>query len=270
VDSYPVEERHGWVWVYLGDRSALPPIPTLPGEDEPGWRAVRGEYSWRAHYTRVVENAVDIAHTPFLHARSFGNPDAPVMPDHEVIEEEHRVSIEVRLPGRQPKGLARWLMPSGSNRVRLGVWPPSVNWLDATFPNGWRMVLMLANLPVDEHTTRSFWLQRRSFFLSPLADPIARALSRRILSEDLQTVEAQGSSPVPLSVATELSTRSDALSLAYRRRLAQLGGDRLDIGTAATRAAAGRYSAIASPARQRWRGPWVVPAVPGEERKGEE
>jgi phenylpropionate dioxygenase-like ring-hydroxylating dioxygenase large terminal subunit len=262
VDSYPVEERYGWVWVYLGDRdeAARPPIPSIPGYGEPSWRAVRGEFTWRAHYTRVVENAVDIAHTPFLHARSFGNPEAPVMPDHKVIEDEWTISIDVTLPGR----LSRLLLPAGLNNVRLGVWPPSVNWLDATFPNGWRMVLLLASLPVDEHTTRSFWLQQRTFFRNPFADPIARALSLRILREDLRTVESQGGSPVPLSGASELSTRSDALSLAYRRRLAQLAGERLDVATAAKWAAERRYSAIASPARRERPGVWVLPAVPRE------
>ena len=264
VDSYPVVERDGWIWAFLGDapEADRPPLPEIPGVDLSGWRAVRGEWSWRAHYTRVVENAVDIAHTPFLHARSFGNPEAPVMPDHEVIEAGGAVSIDVSLPMPTPRGLTRLLLPPGSNRVRLGVWPPAVNWLDATFPNGWRMVLLLANLPVDEGHTRTFWLQRRTFFTSPLADPIARALSRQILGEDLQTVEGQGASAVPLSVAAELSTRSDALSLAYRRRLGAMQANRLDAAAAVRAAADGRPLALPSPGRRAHPGAWVVPAAP--------
>jgi phenylpropionate dioxygenase-like ring-hydroxylating dioxygenase large terminal subunit len=264
VDSYPVVERDGWIWAFLGDlpEAERPAVPEVPGLDLTGWRAVRGQWTWRAHYTRVVENAVDIAHTPFLHARSFGNPQAPVMPDHGVIEAGDAISIDVSLPMPTPRGLARLLFPPGANRVRLGVWPPAVNWLDATFPNGWRMVLLLANLPVDEGHTRTFWLQRRNFFTSPIADPIARALSRQILGEDLLTVEGQGSSAVPLTVAEELSTRSDVLSLAYRRRLAAMQADRLDAAAAARAAAAGRYLALPSPERRTRPGAWVVPAAP--------
>lgn len=264
VDSYPVVEREGWIWVFLGDlpEAERPMVPEIPGVDLTGWRAVRGEWTWRAHYTRVVENAVDIAHTPFLHARSFGNPAAPVMPDHAALDAGSAISIDVSLPMPTPRGLTRLLFPAGSNRVRLGVWPPAVNWLDATFPNGWRMVLLLANLPVDEGHTRTFLLQRRNFFTSWFADPIARALSRQILGEDLETVEGQGASPVPLTVADELSTRSDVLSLAYRRRLAAMQADRLDLAAAAQAAAAGRHLALPSPGRRARPGVWVVPAAP--------
>ena len=266
VDSYPVEERYGWVWLFLGDLDAArrPPIPPLPGYGEPGWRAVRGQTTWRAHYTRVVENAVDIAHTPFLHARSFGNPDEPEMPEHEVTEDTWSCSIEVSLATPEPKGLTRLFLTPGPKRIRLGVWPPAVNWLDATFPNGWRMLLLLANLPVDEGTTLTFWLQLRTFLLSPIADPVARALSLQILDEDRATVEAQGASPVPLSVTGDLSTRADALSLSYRRRLARLAGDTIDLAAVARLAKAGRYAAIPSPARREdpSANSFVLPSVP--------
>lgn len=266
VDSYPVEERYGWVWLFLGDLEAekRPPLPPLPGYGESGWRAVRGQYTWRAHYTRVVENAVDIAHTPFLHAKSFGNPEQPEMPEHEVIEDLWSSSIEVSLATPEPKGVTRLFVSPGSKRIRLGVWAPAVNWLDASFPNGWRMVLLLANLPVDAGTTLTYWLQLRTFFLNPFADPIARALSLQILNEDRATVEAQGASPVPLSVMGDLSTRADALSLAYRRRLARLASNALDGGTVARLAQEGRYAAIPSPARRADPSAhsFVLPAVP--------
>ncbi len=266
VDSYPVEERYGWVWLFLGDLEAerRPPIPPIPGYGEPGWRTVRGQYTWRAHYTRVVENAVDIAHTPFLHARSFGNPDEPEMPEHEVTEDTWSSSIDVTLATPEPKGLTRLILPAGSQRIRLGVWAPAVNWLDASFPNGWRMVLLLANLPVDEATTLTYWLQLRTFLLSPIVDPVARALSRQILDEDRATVEAQGASPVPLSVTGDLSSRADALSLSYRRRLARLAGDAIDTAAVARWTQEGRHAVIPSPARRddTAASSFVLPAVP--------
>ena len=42
-----------------------------------GFRAITGEFAWKANYERVLENGVDIAHAPFVHAGSFGNPDSP-------------------------------------------------------------------------------------------------------------------------------------------------------------------------------------------------
>jgi phenylpropionate dioxygenase-like ring-hydroxylating dioxygenase large terminal subunit len=210
----------------------------------------------------VVENAVDIAHTPFLHANSFGNPEEPEMPEHEVTEDTWSSSIEVSLATPAPKGVTRLFVTPGSKKIRLGVWAPAVNWLDATFPNGWRMVLLLANLPVDEGTTLTYWLQLRTFLLNPIADPIARTLSLQILNEDRATVEAQGASPVPLSVTGDLSTRADALSLSYRRRLAGLADHAIDTATVARWLQQGRYSAIPSPARRDERSAFVIPSVP--------
>lgn len=95
-------------------------------------------------------------------------------------------------------------------------------------------------------------------------DPVARALSLQILGEDRATVEAQGASPVPLSVTGDLSTRADALSLSYRRRLARLAGDTIDTAAVARLTQEGRYAALPSPARRDdpSASSFVLPAVP--------
>lgn len=47
VDSYPVEERGGFVWLFFGSKSLpkdeRPPIPIVPELEDPNWRAVYGE-----------------------------------------------------------------------------------------------------------------------------------------------------------------------------------------------------------------------------------
>jgi phenylpropionate dioxygenase-like ring-hydroxylating dioxygenase large terminal subunit len=255
VDSYPVEERYGWIWAFLGDlpEPERPPLPPLPELDEPGLRAVRGEFTWAAHYARVVENTVDIAHTPFLHARSFGNAERPVMPDYEVEVGECSLSITVSLEAPAPKGLAKLLWRGGQNRVTLAIHMPSVNRLETMFTNGWRMVILFAHLPVDEYTTLTRFIQLRSFMRSPLADGLARRFSLRILEEDRATVESQHPSVMPTAPGAELGTRSDALSIAYRKLRAEYveRGWRVD-HQAARRAAEGegRLVVIPSPRRR--------------------
>lgn len=221
VDSYPVEERHGWIWVFLGDLPAgeRPPIPPLPEFGQAGWRAVRGEFTWQTNFTRVVENAVDIAHTPFVHANSFGNRDDPVMPDYDVQQGEYSLSTTVSLPAPRARGLSKYVASGGHNTVTLGIYMPSVNRIEATLPNGWRTILLIANLPVDERRTLTRFIQLRNFLGSPLADAFARRLSMQVLAEDRPTVESQNPPVVPLEPGADLSTRSDALSLAYRKLL---------------------------------------------------
>jgi phenylpropionate dioxygenase-like ring-hydroxylating dioxygenase large terminal subunit len=86
VDSYPVEERHGWVWVFMGDNPEEDrvPIPDMSFMEDPSYRMVRGTWHWDANYERVVENGTDQSHTPFVHGGVFGNPDEPEVTDFEI------------------------------------------------------------------------------------------------------------------------------------------------------------------------------------------
>lgn len=272
VDSYPVEERHGWVWVFLGDLppDERPPIPAFPEVEQPGFRTVRGEFTWKAHYSRVTENAVDIAHTPFVHRNSFGNLERPVMPTYEVQVDGTGLSAEVELDAPSPKGPAKWMRMEGKNRVGLGIYMPNLNRIDGTMANGWRTILFMSNLPIDENTTLTRFIQVRNFMLHPLADVLAKRLSLRILQEDQPTVEAMYSAIEP-RLATELHTKSDAMSIAYRQQLkkyADLGWqiDHREVQRA--HAEEGRILLIPSPHRRKadLEKAWVLEEVPTVKR----
>jgi phenylpropionate dioxygenase-like ring-hydroxylating dioxygenase large terminal subunit len=70
VDSYPVEERYGLVFAFLGDLPAAerPPILEAPEWEADGWTTLTMEYHWGAHYERVMENGIDVTHAEFSHA----------------------------------------------------------------------------------------------------------------------------------------------------------------------------------------------------------
>jgi nitrite reductase/ring-hydroxylating ferredoxin subunit len=66
VDSYPVQEKYRFVWVFLGDlpEEERPPIPNWDEHfNDPSLRAVEGQFLWNANYERVMENGCDIAPT---------------------------------------------------------------------------------------------------------------------------------------------------------------------------------------------------------------
>lgn len=79
VDAYPVTERFGIVWAFLGDlpEQECPPLPQWPERDEPGRRRIQGEFSWAAHVDRVVEGGPDVVHGPFVHRGTFGRSPRP-------------------------------------------------------------------------------------------------------------------------------------------------------------------------------------------------
>lgn len=69
--SYPCEERHGFIWGYIGDVEKFPPPPLeLESEvegDEYHVRPFELDYVWEAPWPLVMDNNIDLAHGPFLH-----------------------------------------------------------------------------------------------------------------------------------------------------------------------------------------------------------
>ena len=128
TDTYPSVERYGFIWAFIGDlpEDERPPLPELPGLDAvagaeaEGYRMVEGEFLWNANVERVIENGADIAHAPFVHAGSFGNPDQPRGRPTTTIEEIwsddgeflRAIFAEVDLDPPPAKGMWKYLRKS--------------------------------------------------------------------------------------------------------------------------------------------------------------
>lgn len=271
VDSYPTQERYGFVWVFLGDlpESERPPIPELPEFDQPGFRPLYGDFMWNAHYSRVVENGLDISHTPFVHQGSFGNREKPQMPEYEVQHGPYSASGSVVLTAPRPRGLWGLIQRRRKNEVRasVAVYMPHITRLDLELGNGWRTIVFDANVPVDDHTTRTLWLQLRNFFRAGWADGDATRRMLQIFEEDAPIVEAQTPRRLPYELGAELHVRSDALAVAYRklRKRAFDAGWGIDHETIAREFSGRREVVIPSPtrrARPDLAGAWVFPEIP--------
>ncbi len=270
VDSYPVEERYGWVWGFLGDLppDQRPPLPPFPEFEARGWRAVRGRFNYKAHYTRVIENAVDIAHTPFMHRNSFGNTGNPVMPPYDVIVDDPALNACLVLESPRPKGLAGFVMGGTSrNELTLSVFGPAVASLKSSFSNGWSLIVFFAATPVDENLTITRFVQLRSFLRLKRTDDFARKLSLQILAEDQPAVEGQHPDTISSLDAQELSTRADALPIEYRRMLRRYSQMGWELDTRRVRQIAGEQKqvrVIPCPARNdlELTNAWVLDAAP--------
>lgn len=270
VDSYPVEDRYGWIWVFLGDLSAAerPPIPPFPEFGQPGWRAIYGEFLWHANYTRVVENGADIAHAPFVHKNSFGNRENPVVPDFTLHADELSIAATVELESPPPKGLWKFVRRKRAKvNVTAQILMPNLNRLEIDLGNGWRTILLDSNIPVDENTTLTRFIQLRNFFTGSWADGDAMRRTLQIFLEDQPVVEAQQPRIVPYELGAELSLKSDAVSLAYRRLRQKYieRGWQLD-QKQAQRVFADEHRALVIPSPQRnapeLANAWVFDAIP--------
>ncbi|HKY14673.1 MAG TPA: aromatic ring-hydroxylating dioxygenase subunit alpha [Microthrixaceae bacterium] len=290
IDTYPAVERYGYVFVFLGDLSEAE-RPAMPYVDEldqtavaqaSGFRAITGEFVWAANYERVLENAVDIAHAPFVHAGSFGNPDSPVVEDYDVVEITHDGQIvgnvsTVHLDPPTPSGIWKFISRRSSERppirTRTGIYFPNLTMLEVNLPLG-VMRIFTAVVPISATHSVSKWTMMRSFFTGKWADRDSRRRTDKIFLEDQPTVEGQRPELVPVDLASELHVRSDANQIAYRR-WRQAGLDR-GWGMPDQEPGDGAHGAVrvvASPARREepdLAAAWVLKELELDERAADE
>lgn len=80
VRSYPVRERHGFVWIWMGEAETAPDDTTFPASLEllaaPGLRTRNGVFEgMQANYRLLNDNLFDITHAEFVHPESFGGEE---------------------------------------------------------------------------------------------------------------------------------------------------------------------------------------------------
>jgi vanillate O-demethylase monooxygenase subunit len=77
VRAYPVCEKHGFVWIWMGAPSLADPAkaPAFWWRDHPDWAAWTDYLPIKANYLLVVDNLMDLSHVPFLHINTIGSAE---------------------------------------------------------------------------------------------------------------------------------------------------------------------------------------------------
>jgi phenylpropionate dioxygenase-like ring-hydroxylating dioxygenase large terminal subunit len=94
VRSYPVEERHTAVWVWMGDEECDPGrIPDLSFIDQtPETARITGYLPTAANYQLLSDNILDLSHADYLHPTSLGGMMTGVKTS--ITEREGGISVE--------------------------------------------------------------------------------------------------------------------------------------------------------------------------------
>ncbi|MCH9695365.1 MAG: aromatic ring-hydroxylating dioxygenase subunit alpha [Gammaproteobacteria bacterium] len=270
IDSYPVEERYGMIWVFLGD---LPeeerfPIPPCDEFGDAAWRMLSSEFTWKAEAARVVENGIDIAHASFVHPM-FGKPESAQ--ENHILEvdsgewwgrsknmqyppkfKENWYRKRMRKEGQPTNTHPCWYLPGMVARIRIDI------------NKSMAIVMFDANTPVDEHTTRTFALQFRSFLKFRIFDAGSLKRLNRILEEDATIVEAAAPNYLPDALANEMSVTDDKFMRTFRaarRKCIEERGWKIDVAEA-NKAKGVKVLNIPSPARRSEDMSWIIDTVP--------
>ena len=233
VDSYPVKEKYGLIFVFMGDlpEEERPPLPEIPELEDPQYKKVYGEYNWDVSYERATENAMDPSHAAFVHGNRFGDPDEPSVPDFEVSLTPWSGTARISLapPPGNSKGLwgrlFRKSLKTKDERprveVRNGFFLPNIVLLYIPLPFG-QIILVDANVPVGPNKTRSLYIAMRSFAKSDFFDKDTHKRIHYIFKQDDDVISQQRPELLPYDLSAEMHVRSDALQVAYRRRRNEL------------------------------------------------
>lgn len=88
--SYPIHEANGIVFTYMGPPEQRPPVPVYDSYSRPGYRLIPGQkYFYPCNWLQIMENAMDPAHTAFLHTIVSGSQftnEFGVLPELEFVE----------------------------------------------------------------------------------------------------------------------------------------------------------------------------------------
>ena len=202
--ALPVRQAHGLLWLYTGFSPQDAPI--IPDTFcAPHIVICKQETIWRAHWSRVMENMLDMPHLPFVHRRSIGKDLYRLLGkrmDVAWLERPYGARIEGAIDGAPRPGALEYRFP---NAMELLIDPPSKVFR-----------LMTICLPQDETTTKLILLTIRDFARASLLHPAFRWMNRRIAREDQAVIESSQPMEVP-PPALEASVRTDAPTLAFRR-----------------------------------------------------
>jgi phenylpropionate dioxygenase-like ring-hydroxylating dioxygenase large terminal subunit len=96
VRSYPIADRHDWIWVWMGDPALADEalIPPAVGLSDPDYILGHGHLDYAAEARLINDNLLDFSHLSYVHANSFGaGPEfAESLPKLEPLERGVRFS----------------------------------------------------------------------------------------------------------------------------------------------------------------------------------
>jgi vanillate monooxygenase len=94
VHSYPVVERHRFLWVWPGDPALADPdlVPDMHWNHDPGWAGDGKTIKAQCDYRLITDNLMDLTHEQFVHGSSIGQEELSES-EMEVTHDDRTVTV---------------------------------------------------------------------------------------------------------------------------------------------------------------------------------
>lgn len=223
VKTYPTSEGHGFIFLYWGEPKADIGKPPWFSDIDDSFSYASGSDHWPTHYSRCIENQLDIPHVPFVHATTIGRGSGTIADGPWVLwTASDRFNI-----------VPLYRAEDGSSAVRADQAPvPAKEFhLEFIFPNLWQNYLssklraMLAFVPVDDENTVIYLRQYQKFVQTPgvrtVVNKASMPFNKLILRQDKQPVITERPKITSLRMGEKLIP-ADGPIIEYRRHRQQL------------------------------------------------
>lgn len=232
--SYPLVERHGFAWIWMGDPALADPGEIVdyslfgPGSN---YTIATGFLHIDADYRLVIDNLLDLAHAEFVHPETVGTPGAHLVEQAEILRGEDHVTVKTLWPDLPPNGVNRpvwteskhvdawqemtWRKPSNMV-LDLGVNAPGKQRADGIHTPSAHILT-----PETERSTHYFWCFARQFAPDDPAvtKGITDVVNQAFRDEDRPILEAAQRRIDATGIKLQDLTVGDAGSGVVRRRI---------------------------------------------------
>ncbi|MEY2925743.1 MAG: hypothetical protein RL367_220 [Pseudomonadota bacterium] len=211
VRAYPVTERYGWIWAWMGEAAAADPglVPNFAENTAVGQRAVGETTLVNANYKLVTDNLMDLSHVGYVHQSTIGNPEFTAKG--KLTARRSAAGVQVLrlvddvpppptyiLTGMLPAGknIDRWqrieFIPPAFVRIHVGGKQAGTGALDGDYAGGLGWWIMNAMTPASPASTIYFWAAVRDYALDdPAVDELYLKQVGAAFAEDKVMLEAQ-------------------------------------------------------------------------------
>ena len=240
VRSYPLEERYGLLWVWMGDAERADPALIFQVEHwgDPAWGINRGESMvLDCNYLYMTDNLLDPSHVAWVHQSSFGNTAAEEAPLETTVGPDGVTVWRWMIDVEPAPFYAPFLQFAGrcDRKQHYEVRYPSNAIIKAIFvpanaggegkPYHDDVFLMDSYnfmTPVDENRTKYYWFQMRNFAPNDPVISAQFAKSVRGAFEEDRVVLNAVHKGMANKRTPNLDLKIDVGPLRFRRRLDQL------------------------------------------------
>lgn len=223
--SFLAAERYGLIWACLGTPSA-DVLPFPEHGDARLNKVICGPYEVGTSGPRIVENFLDMAHFPFVHAGILGAPERTEVRDYKVEPWDDGAG------GRGILASACFFWQPQTNSLAHGGSEVEYSYrvvrpLTAILTKvpqeqqGFREAISLHVQPLSQESSRVWIILALTNFIQGEAE--LQAFQDRIFLQDKPILENQVPKRLPLAGDAELSMVCDRMSLAYRKLLRERG-----------------------------------------------